>query len=308
MHEGNDAPAVTGTAIALASRRLLIRNPVLVLAKDPQLLRALAQFTCRRCKCVLRNRVRYLLHFLQCRGATDDHRARAVWVLATDLSFIKTLWPKGTRLAGLLAGKGPAMARQAGYAHVTQWLWGTVYRGAFQATIQDIRIPRTHRRREKWLCDAAGRQARVAPIDLPPEWFAWWCTKEVRRRASLVLCDLLGVGARARFAGSGLPVEEAPDPQSTAEAIRSRAAADRIAAARRNLCQLCAPEASGPFSFRERQHLLLALDGCSTAEIKAALQIPTDQAVFAAMSRLRQKLPQELRAVLSPRRRSATPI
>lgn len=278
------------------------------LAKDPDRLRALARFTCWRCRWVMRSKAQRLLHTLQCAGAPEQHRARAAWSLATNLSFIPTLWPKGTRLAGLLAEKGHVLARRAGYASVAAWLRGTVYRACFQAALADIRTPTTHRRSRKKRRDAAGRVEQVAPVDLPPEWFEWWVKKEVQRRAEPPLRDLLGADAYIPRARASRPVEESPDPQSTTDGGSAGEDADRIDAARRDLCRLCDPEASSPLSHRERQLLALALEGYSTAETRAALRFPTDQAVFAAMSRLRQKLPQDLRGVLSPRRRSAMPI
>jgi hypothetical protein len=290
-----------------AARVLLMPSRELRLAKDPDRLRALARFTCWRCQWVMRSRVQRLLHTLQCRGAPEEHRARAAWSLAINLSFISTLWPKGTRLAGLLAGKGHVLARRSGYASVAAWLRGTVYRACFQTALAAIRTPTTHRRGRKRRRDAAGHVERVAPVDLPPEWFEWWVKKEVQRRAEPVLRDLLGADARIPRARAFRPVEESPDPQSTTDGVGAGEDADRIAALRRDLCRFCDPESS-PLSYRERQLLALALEGYSTAEIRAALRFPTDQAVFAARSRLRKKLPRGLRAVLSPRRWSGTPI
>lgn len=291
-----------------AARILLIPSRELLLAKDPARLRALARFTCLRCRLAMRNRVQRLLHTLQCRGAPEEHRARAAWSLATNLSFVPTLWPKGTRLAGLLAGKGEAFARRAGYPGVAGWLRDTVYRLGFQTALANIRTPMTHRRDRKWRRDAAGRVERVPPGDLPPESFEWWIKKEVQRRADPILRELLGADAHTPSARGGRSVEESPDPQSTTDPIEKEEDADRVAAARCDLGRLCDPEASSPLSLSERRHLRLALDGHSTAEIRAALQKPTDHAVDAEMFRIRQKLPQNLRALLSPKRCSATPI
>jgi hypothetical protein len=224
-------------------------------------------------------------------------------VLAADLRFVPTLWPKGTRLAALLAGVGKKEARRAGYTSVAAWLRAVVYPPCFQAAVACVHTPISHRRGRKRRRDAAGRVERVAPVDLPPEWFEWWVKKEVQRRAEPLLRDLLGADARIPGARAFRPVEESPDPQSTTDGVGAGEDADRIAAARRDLCRFCDPEESNPLSHRQRQLLALALEGYSTAEIRAALQFATDQAVFAAMSRLRQKLPHDLRAVLSPYRR-----
>jgi DNA-directed RNA polymerase specialized sigma24 family protein len=120
-----------------------------------------------------------------------------------------------------------------------------------------------------------------------------------------MLYDLLGVSAPVPGTGR-VKIDQQPDPQSTAGVIDTEADADRIAAIRRDLLRLCDPEVSNALSPREQVLLRYALEGHSTAEIGALLRM-TDQAVHAAMYRIRRRVPQGLRAMLSSMRRSSTP-
>jgi hypothetical protein len=249
--------------------------------------------TCYRCLVSFKDQLHLRLHRLQCPRLPSEQRDITAAGLERALGFVGTTWPRKSRMAGLLARSGREAAEAQGYQTVASWLRQEIYPRCFRSAITDLGKPTRHRLGRQWLKDESGRIAEIVPIDLPLPRLTWWLMKETRRRAEPILRDLLEATASA----PGLRAHSPDARDETAAASEcAEADAERHAALLRALYSLCVPAPGGPLRLRQRRLLAGVLDGETTQELQRIWGAPTRGALYAALTRLRAKLPEDLRA------------
>jgi hypothetical protein len=242
------------------------------------------------------------LHRLQCPRLPSEQRDITAAGLERALGFVGTTWPRKSRMAGLLARSGREAAEAQGYQTVASWLRQEIYPRCFRSAITDLGKPTRHRLGRQWLKDESGRIAEIAPIDLPLPRLMWWLMKETRRRAEPILRDLLEANGSAPGLRANSPDGRGEFPAADEDAGDIERAEDdeddkaRYDALLRALYSLCVPASGGPLRLRQRRLLAGVLDGRTTQELQRIWGAPTRGALYAALTRLRAKLPENLRA------------
>jgi hypothetical protein len=202
-------------------------------------------------------------------------------------------------MAALLARSGRKEADAAGYATVAAWLRREIFPQSFRSALTDLETPTRHRYGPQWLKDESGRIVEVAPVALPLAKLKWWLMKETQRRAEPILRDLLEANASSPGSTVHSPGGRGESPAADEDAEDIEDAEDdraRFGALVRELYSLCVPAPGGPLRPRQRALLAGILEGATTLELQRIWGAPTRDALYVALTRLRAKLPEDLRA------------